>query len=117
MSKKKKIAAYSFGSITIDGDRYNKDVIIFPDRVFSPWWRKEGHLLQIEDLDEVLKSDIRILVVGTGSFGVMKVPDETVGYMESTGIKVYIDKSKKAAELFNELSGKGEVIGAFHLTC
>jgi hypothetical protein len=112
-----KINSYSFGTITINGDTYSKDLIIFPDRVFSPWWRKEGHLLQVSDLEEVAVAGIPVLIVGTGFFGAMKVPEETISYLESKGIKVYAEKSKKAVGLFNELSKKSRVIGAFHLTC
>ncbi len=35
-----KISDYSFGNITINGETYTKDVIIYPDRIFSLWWRK-----------------------------------------------------------------------------
>ena len=112
-----KIDSYTFGSITIDGEKYKKDVIILPDRVLSPWWRKDGHLLQFEDLEEVVNEGIPVLVVGTGFFGAMKVPEDTIGYLESKGIKVHVEKSKNAVELFNGLIEKGPVIGAFHLTC
>ena len=40
-----RIDRYAFGNIVIDGKAYTKDVIIFPDRVYSPWWRKDGHFL------------------------------------------------------------------------
>ena len=49
-----KIDKYNFGSITINGKEYTKDVIIFPDRVSAPWWREEGHNLSLKDLKEVI---------------------------------------------------------------
>ena len=45
-----RIEGYSFGSISVDGRRYKSDLIIYPDRVRSDWWRKEGHQLQLEDI-------------------------------------------------------------------
>ena len=44
------IESYSFGKISINGKIYHSDVIIFPDRVYDSWWRKEGHILHLEDL-------------------------------------------------------------------
>ena len=52
-----KIEHYSFGNITIDGQTYTSDVIIYPERVDASWWRKEGHNLQIEDLAGVIKAE------------------------------------------------------------
>ncbi len=33
------IDSYSFGSMTVDGTGYGHDLIVFPDRVMSGWWR------------------------------------------------------------------------------
>ncbi len=49
-----KIEHYSFGTITIDGKSYTSDVIIYPERVDSSWWRKQGHSLHIVDLKDVI---------------------------------------------------------------
>ena len=112
-----KIERYSFGSITIDGSTYTSDVIIYPERVEASWWRKEGHRLSIKDLDDVLKAKPDVLIVGTGAYGVMKVPKETLSYLESKGIEVQFDLTKNAVELFNKLQSRRKVIAAFHLTC
>ena len=48
------IDGYSFGRVTIDGREETRDVIVLPERVVRGWWRKEGHGLVLEDLDEVL---------------------------------------------------------------
>ena len=119
-----KIEHYSFGSITIDGKGYTSDVIIYPERVDSSWWRKEGHNLQIEDIKDVVKAQPNILVIGSGASGVMRVPKEIVTHLESKGIKVYAARTGEAVDLFNKLqsktgeNGKAEVvIAALHLTC
>jgi hypothetical protein len=113
-----KIEHYSFGNITIDGKTYTSDVIIYPGRIDSSWWRKEGHKLQIADLNDVINAKPEVLVVGTGYSGAMAVPKETISYLESKGMKVYVERTAKAVELFNELQKKGKiVIAALHLTC
>ncbi|GAH23507.1 unnamed protein product, partial [marine sediment metagenome] len=67
------INSYSFGSITIDGKNYRSDVIIFPDKINSRWWRKSGHLLSDEDIGEILKYKPEMLIIGTGASGLMMV--------------------------------------------
>jgi len=111
------ISDYSFGRIVINGISYSKDVIIFPDRVFSPWWRGEGHLLQIDDLIEVVKSDISDLVIGTGYYGTMKVPSEVIEFLNKKGITTRIEKTPEAVEVYNRISLKRAAVAALHLTC
>ena len=112
-----KVEHYSFGNITIDGQTYTSDVIIYPERVDSSWWRKQGHNLQIEDLAGVITAEPGVVIIGTGYFGLMKVPKETVSHLEAKGIMVYVERTGKAVELFNELQKNKTVIAALHLTC
>ena len=112
-----KIEHYSFGKITINGKTYTSDVIIYPGRVDSSWWRKEGHNLDIVDLTDVINAKPEVLIVGTGSSGLMKVPKDTISYLESKGIEVHAALTEKAVELFNKLQKDKIIIAALHLTC
>lgn len=112
-----KIEHYSFGSITVDGKTYTSDVIIYPGRVDSSWWRKEGHNLHIVDLTDVINAKPQVLVIGTGASGLMKVLKETLSHLESKGIEVHVERTDKAVELYNKLQKDKIVIAAFHLTC
>jgi hypothetical protein len=112
-----KIEHYSFGRITIDGKTYTSDVIIYPGRVDSSWWRKEGHYLQVVDLVDVINAKPEVLIIGTGYSGVMVVPKKTISHLESNGIEVHVARSEKAVEMFNKLQKKKIVIAALHLTC
>ena len=111
------INEYSFGTITVNGNSYTKDVIIFPDRVFSPWWRGEGHLLQIDDLVEVVRADIIELIIGTGYYGTMKVPQAVIEYLSNQGITASIQKTPEAVDMYNRTISEREIIAALHLTC
>lgn len=111
------IESSSFGSIVIDGKRYNSDVIIFPDRVNSFWWRKEGHSLCKEDIEEVLKEKPEVLIVGTGNSNLMQVPAQMQEHIKSAGIRLIIKETEKACQLYNELSRSNKVVAALHLTC
>jgi len=108
---------YGFGSIVIEGKTYTSDVIVYPDKVDPTWWRKEGHLLQKDDLPGVIEAAPVVFVIGTGNWGVMKVPESTLSFLERKGIRVVIEKTAEAVKIFNEESKKGRTVGAFHLTC
>lgn len=112
-----RITHYSFGKITIDNKTCTSDVIIYPDHVDSAWWRKEGHYLQIVDLTDVINAKPDILIIGTGYSGVMAVPKETIGFLESRGIEVRVVRTGSAVELFNNRPENKKVIAALHLTC
>ena len=111
------INSYSFGSITVDGKTYHSDVIIFPDRINSKWWRKSGHLLSEDDIEEILRCDPEVLIIGTGRSGLMKVESRVVEKLNSLGIKYIIKKTDEAVKEYNRLGKKDRVICAFHLTC
>jgi len=111
------IESYSFGKIVIDGKMFTSDVIIYPDEVNDSWWRKSGHLLQKDDLIEIIKYNPEILIVGTGNNGLMKVPNDTKQFLESKGIELISAETKKACDIYNKLKGKKKIVAAFHLTC
>jgi hypothetical protein len=122
------IGSYDFGKIKIDGREYNHDVIIYPalfdkkgggvypDKVDS-WWREESHLVGIEDIKEIITKKPKTVIFGTGDSGIMKVSEETKKYLEKSGIKVIIEPTKKACDIYNKLSEKENIIVALHLTC
>ena len=113
-----KIEDYHFGRIVIDGRPYTSDVIVFPDRVNDGWWRNEGHELSPADLWQVVQEEPKVLVVGTGKSGLMRVLSKTEDYLEQQGVKLMVERTAQACQTFNRLSRSGEkVVAALHLTC
>ena len=111
------IDSYGFGKIVIDGEKYTSDVIVYPDRVDSSWWRKNGHRLSIGDLEDVLKEEPQTLIIGTGNMGLMRVSRDVRQFIEDKGIKLIVAKTKAACDEFNRLRETEHVICALHLTC
>ena len=111
------IDSYRFGKIAIDGETFQKDVVIFPEGVKPNWWREEGHALRIGDLKDVIASQPKTLIVGTGTFGRMQIPAETLIEIERAGIEVLALKTEKACQVYNQRKDEGGVIAALHLTC
>jgi hypothetical protein len=86
--------------------------------VLSPWIRKSGHRLTLEDLKPVLETDAEILVIGTGKPGLMRPHATLVQDLQEKGITAMVMSSKKAAEKYNALAGTAKGVAAcFHLTC
>ena len=113
-----RIDSFSFGSITIDGEKYANDLILIPPGIISSWWRREGHKLAVDDMAEVIAYHPDVLVVGRGVSNMMQVPQSTISDMESTGVRVEILSTPEACDRFNVLMKAGEkVAGALHLTC
>ncbi len=103
--------------MVVDGKEYTNDLIIYPVRIQSSWWRIEGHKLAIEDIKEILEAKPEVLVVGTGASGLVEIPEETEKYIRSKGIRLIAQKTPEAYKTLNELFKSKRVIGAFHLTC
>lgn len=108
---------YRFGQIVIDGKKYTTDVKIFPDRVEENWWRDQGHSLVVNDIEDILEEAPELLIIGTGSAGVMLVPENTQQIIKKRGIDLIIERTGEAYKLYNELSKSKKVIAALHLTC
>lgn len=61
------IESYDFGRIVIDGVTYTADVIVLGNRVKGRWWRKEGHVLHVSDINETVEAFApEVIIVGTG---------------------------------------------------
>jgi hypothetical protein len=112
-----RINDYRFGQVTIDGKRYHKDVIILPDRIIDGWWRERGHYLQVKDLDEIIKEEPEILVIGQGAYSRMQVSDEVHRFLAGREIELIALPSKEACEKYNELNQATRTAAAIHLTC
>jgi hypothetical protein len=111
------IESYGFGHIVIDGQSYRSDVIVYPDHVKSRWWRKSGHTLIVEDIQDVLELKPEVLVVGTGAIGLMRVPEDTRQQIQKHGIELVCERTGAAVETYNRLAPTLEVVAALHLTC
>lgn len=114
------IDSYDFGVIIVNGKKYNCDVIVFPEKVIERWWRKEGHKIYFEDLGEIFSHSPlpRVLVIGTGYYGLVKVMPEVENALSARGIRLIVQPTMEAYKTFNELLSSDELVAAaFHLTC
>jgi hypothetical protein len=111
------IESYNFGEVVIGGRTFRQDVLILPDRIIDQWWRKEGHLLQLDDLGEALAAAPQVLIVGTGMPGKMRVDPGLAQYLQQAGIDLFTLPTQEACRRFNELAPTRKTVAALHLTC
>lgn len=119
------IEEYKFGSITIDGKTYNYDVEVRWSGEVLKWWRKESHIIDVDDLKRAIDQNPEVIIIGTGESGVAKVAEKARGEIRAKGIELIIDITAEAIKTFNvileeskeEEGEERKVIGLFHLTC
>ena len=114
-----RIENYSPGHVTVDGVELKRDVIVLPDRVVRDWWRRDGHSLVTEDLDDVLDDLPERLVVGCGYASRLEPDPSVVEALAQRGVKVEALPTPEAVERYGELEARNPaaVAAALHLTC
>lgn len=119
------IEEYKFGSITINGKTYTHDVEVRWTGEILKWWRREGHMVSIEDVERAVNQNPDTIIIGTGEIGMVKVTQDCQNFITQKGIELIIDKTEEAVKTFNiiweesreEEGEQRKVIGLFHLTC
>jgi hypothetical protein len=107
---------YSFGHIVVDGKEETNDLIVLPGRVVTNWWRREGHSLAIEDLDEVQDDLPEKLILGTGAHARLRPTRAVIEELERRGIDVEVLPTDEAVRRYGELDER-HAAAALHLTC
>jgi hypothetical protein len=107
---------YSFGRITVDGQEHTRDVIVLPGRVVPDWWRRDGHSLALEDLEDVEDELPERLILGCGAHGQLKPPEAVIEALEKRGIQVEAVDTAEAVRRYGE-SDERRTAAALHLTC
>jgi hypothetical protein len=114
-----RIEDYSPGRVVVDGVELDRDVIVLPDRVLPNWWRRDGHSLVVEDLEEVLDELPQHLIVGCGYAGRLEPSPAVIEALGARGTQVEALRTEEAVARFGELEERNPaaVAAALHLTC
>lgn len=124
MSKKMKprINSTAFGSITIDGQTYQNDVVIGLDGEIKKRKKKlskavfgTSHIISLDEAKEIFEQGAERLIIGTGQSGMVKLSDEAAKYFKKKDCQVQLSPTPEAIRAWNESDGK--TIGLFHITC
>ncbi|GAB4423848.1 MAG: hypothetical protein Kow002_13440 [Anaerolineales bacterium] len=119
------ISNFSWGSmqVSIDGEtRVFKDCKLWPGGAHEWDWNETGTHhdpgIQPADIEDILAQGVDVLVLTRGQLGRLGVAAETESLLQKQGIPYHIEKTKKAVQLFNDLTEQGKRVGGlFHSTC
>jgi hypothetical protein len=116
------IDATKFGSITVDGETFDHDIVIRLSGKVKKRKKKlskqqygTSHTVSLAEAEHIYDDGARQVIVGTGQHGVLKLSDEAEGFFKDHGCKVRSVPTPEAVKDWNEDEGK--VIGVFHVTC
>jgi hypothetical protein len=112
------IEHFSFGSIIVNGITYTNDIKIIQGKVIPTWWRKSGHKVTIDDIQDLIDANPDIIVLGKGKPGMMKSTPSVCEFLKEHEIELIEKKTSIAIKTFNLLFKQDKnVCAGFHLTC
>lgn len=121
-----KILNQSWGRMEIedpDGHtRRYKDAKLFPGGSRAWDWNETGTShrpgVQTADVEEVLDHGAEVVVLSRGVHERLRVPDETVRWVEARGAEAVVLQTEDAVRRYEELREAGKPVGGlFHSTC
>ncbi len=117
-----KIDTTEFGSITIEGKRYENDVNIRLKGDIKKRKKKlskaiygTSHIISLDEAKHVYEKGAEKMIIGSGQDGMVRLSDEAKDYFKNKGCKVKLSPTPEAIKKWN--SSKGKVVGLFHVTC
>ena len=119
---KPKIEATTFGSITIDGQRIENDVLLRLDGSVKKRKKKlskkvygTSHTISHAEARFIYEKGTELLIIGTGHYGRVELSDEARRYLKKHGCRVKLEATPEAIYTWN---AAGEnTIALFHVTC
>ncbi len=119
------IEYFGWGCFVINGETHSADGagvgkdICMIDGIVTPWSVRKGHSLKPKMVSPILDSGIKILVIGNGVNGALKVPEKTRREIMDTGVsELIIERTPEACAIFNRLYREGESVAFLaHGTC
>jgi len=111
-----------FGSITVDGETLDHDIVIRLGGAVKKRKKKlskrqygTSHTVSLDEAKDIFDDGAERVIIGSGQHGVLKLSDEAEGFFEKKGCSVDLHPTSEAIQEWNEAEGK--VIGMFHVTC
>ena len=101
-----------------DGQGVGKDICIVAGDV-RPWQERKGHRLKPAMVRPALHPDVKILVIGNGVNGAIRVTKKARKTIFSAGIEeLIIEKTPDACRIYNQLARQGKPVAFLaHGTC
>ncbi len=111
-----------FGSITVEGKRYEYDIVIRlsgkvrkRNKALSKAVYGTSHTISLAEIEELYRNKAERLIIGTGQEDQVRLSDEAAEFLSGHDCKADLSPTPKAVKRWNEAQGR--VLGLFHVTC
>ena len=112
----------TFGSITVDGQRYDHDIIITLNGEVKKRKKKlskaiygTSHVISLAEIEHVYEEGATGIVIGCGQHGAATLSDEAHEFLDRKDCRFKLKSTPEAVQIWNSV-GEGW-IGLFHITC
>src|SRR4030066_2242931 len=116
---KPKIDKTKFGSITVNGEKYDYDILIRLDKKVEKRKKKlskeifgTSHIISLAEAEYVYEEGAEQLIIGAGQQGMVKLSDEAAVFFQEKQCAVETLPTPEAIRYWNDT--KGATIGLFH---
>ncbi len=122
MKPSPRVVAVKWGKMEVEMLGKGKDFRLWPGGG-SQWdWGQTGTRhspgIQSGDCEELLTNGCRVIILSRGMLLRLKVPPQTVEFLQKKGVEVVVAGTKKAVAIYNSRVDRGEAVGGlFHSTC
>lgn len=111
-----------FGSITVEGQRFEHDIIIRlsgkvqkRNKMLSKAIYGSSHTISRAEIEDLYRNKAERIIIGAGQEGQVKLSDEATEFLAKRGCRCDLWPTPKAIEHWNDAEGR--VLGLFHVTC
>jgi len=111
-----------FGSITVEGTRYEHDIIIRlsgkvrkRDKQLSKAVHGTSHIISLAEIEDLYREKADRVIIGTGHEDKVRLSKEASEFLVKRGCQVGLWPTPKAIKRWNDADGK--VLALFHVTC
>jgi hypothetical protein len=121
-SRSPRITHISWGRIEVEGVGTGRDYKLYPGggREWD-WTETDTHHvpgIQPTDVEELLEKGSQVIVLSRGMQLVLQTCPETFQLLKDRNIRVFVEETKAAVEIYNRLVEENEPVGGlFHSTC
>lgn len=119
---KPQIDGTAFGSITVEGETLEHDILIRLDGTVKKRKKRlskevygTSHVISLEEAKHVFEEGARRLILGAGQNGEVRLSHEASEYFSKRGCRVDRMVTPEAVKAWNE--AEGPAIALFHVTC
>jgi hypothetical protein len=116
------ISQTEFGSITVDGEKLDYDIVIRlsgsvekREKKLSEEQHDTFHAVSLAEAEHIFDNGTKRVIIGSGQNGNVRMSEEAARFFKDNGCSVELHPTPEAIQIWNQADG--QTIGMFHVTC